>query len=68
MIIRHCGAVGRWLKSDFGRITLCFIAILKGNPMDLNFWRRLWDNNEIGFHQSNVNGLLADYFHMLKCA
>ena len=34
--------------------------------MDLNFWRRLWDNNEIGFHQSNVNGLLADYFHMLS--
>ena len=34
--------------------------------MDLNFWRQLWDNNEIGFHQSNVNGLLADYFHMLS--
>jgi len=30
--------------------------------MDPNFWHQRWKKNEIGFHQSDVNGLLTDHF------
>ena len=30
--------------------------------MDPDFWHRRWQKNEIGFHESEGNGLLKDYF------
>jgi thiopurine S-methyltransferase len=34
--------------------------------MDANFWLQRWKNNEIGFHQSEANPLLANYFKALS--
>ena len=34
--------------------------------MDLNFWHKRWEKNEIGFHQSAVNVLLSDHFSGLS--
>lgn len=34
--------------------------------MDSEFWHRRWQNNEIGFHQDNVNKLLKAYFNQLN--
>lgn len=33
--------------------------------MEPDFWHRKWEANEIGFHQSDVNPLLASYFQAL---
>ena len=34
--------------------------------MDANFWHRKWHENEIGFHQNEVNPLLIEYFSQLS--
>lgn len=33
--------------------------------MDANFWHLRWEKNEIGFHESQANKLLLNYFHTL---
>ena len=30
--------------------------------MDAGFWHRRWEQKDIGFHESDVNGLLVDHF------
>lgn len=34
--------------------------------MDTDFWLQRWHNNEIGFHQSDANALLAAHFEELR--
>ena len=34
--------------------------------MDAGFWHRMWEKNEIAFHQSKANPLLVEYFHELS--
>lgn len=34
--------------------------------MDADFWRKRWENNEIGFHKDEVNALLVDNFGVLS--
>lgn len=34
--------------------------------MDADFWHRRWEENEIGFHESQANKLLVNYFHTLS--
>jgi thiopurine S-methyltransferase len=36
--------------------------------MDADFWHRKWANNEIGFHESEVNPLLVKHFSALGLA
>jgi thiopurine S-methyltransferase len=36
--------------------------------MDANFWHDRWANNEIGFHKSDANPLLMQYFDKLALA
>jgi thiopurine S-methyltransferase len=36
--------------------------------MDAGFWHRMWEKNEIAFHQSKANPLLVEYFHELSLA
>ena len=36
--------------------------------MDRHFWKQRWENNEIGFHQSEVNPLLIELFKQLLLA
>ena len=36
--------------------------------MDRHFWKQRWENNEIGFHQSEVNPLLIEFFKQLSLA
>ncbi len=36
--------------------------------MDASFWRQRWENNEIAFHQSEANPLLAKHFKELSLA
>ena len=36
--------------------------------MDASFWRQRWEKNEIGFHESKPNPLLATHFHELSIA
>lgn len=31
--------------------------------MDYEFWQTRWDNDQIGFHQNDVNSHLRDYWH-----
>lgn len=34
--------------------------------METSFWHRRWLNNEIGFHQSEVNPFLLEHFSALQ--
>ncbi len=34
--------------------------------MENNFWLRRWEDNDIGFHNSEANPLLIQYFHTLS--
>lgn len=34
--------------------------------MDANFWHQRWQDNQIGFHQSEANPLLVSYFDKLS--
>lgn len=36
--------------------------------MNLSFWHQRWENNEIGFHESQPNPLLVTHFHELFMA
>lgn len=36
--------------------------------MDANFWHERWEKNEIGFHQSEANALMAGHFAALSLA
>ena len=36
--------------------------------MDQEFWHQRWQNNQIGFHEPDVNPLLAEYFDSLELA
>ena len=36
--------------------------------MDAKFWHDRWANNEIGFHKSEANPLLVQYFDKLALA
>ena len=36
--------------------------------MDTNFWHQKWENNELGFHESEANPLLVKYFNELSLA
>lgn len=36
--------------------------------MEANFWHQKWEKNEIGFHQTKPNALLAKYFGTLSLA
>ena len=38
----------------------------KGEKMDASFWHQRWENNEIGFHESEANSLLVEYFDALS--
>ena len=36
--------------------------------MEANFWHQKWENNQIGFHESEANALLVDHFGSLGLA
>lgn len=36
--------------------------------MDLNFWQKRWEDNEIGFHEGRANKFLVKYFEKLSIA
>jgi len=36
--------------------------------MDAVFWHRRWQNQELGFHEGEANGLLVEHFHALSLA
>jgi thiopurine S-methyltransferase len=36
--------------------------------MDAGFWRKMWENNEIAFHENQANPLLVKYFKALSLA
>ncbi|MHB1245104.1 MAG: thiopurine S-methyltransferase [Sulfuriferula sp.] len=36
--------------------------------MDVDFWNKKWENNEIGFHKNEANPLLVQYFKALSLA
>jgi thiopurine S-methyltransferase len=43
-----------------------YYQIAKGSKMDEDFWLQRWENNEIGFHKSEANPLLVEYFKELS--
>lgn len=36
--------------------------------MDASYWHQKWENNQLGFHESEVNPLLVNYFKRLSLA